>query len=87
MDFKRTINRLDTEKSLSVKTNEELLSYLSQITTSEDSITNKLVETIPPDYTGPAFKVEKLILRYRSREVSDLIPVHLLTEEKQKAQT
>lgn len=45
------------------------------MTTSGGHITNKSLEHIPPVYTGVAFKTKNGILRYCSREFSELVPL------------
>lgn len=70
----RTVTCLETEKSLLVKTFEELVSCLLQTNTSGGLITNKLLNFFAPVYLAFVFTVQKESLRYYDGEVLEAIP-------------
>lgn len=71
LDFERTVNHLETEKILLMRTIKELYCCSSKITISSSRIKGTLLKHIPPIYFAHAIKVGKEILIYCSREVSD----------------
>lgn len=73
VDLERTVNILETIKNLLMKTNEELLFCLSQIVPSGGRTTDKLPTRTLPVYLGFRFNFEKATMKYRSKEVFQLL--------------
>lgn len=74
VDLERSMTRPELENCLLVMTNEELLSYLSQRTTSSSRITDNFMKNISFLYLIFAFNVERNILKNCARDVSKLVP-------------
>lgn len=73
VDLEMTVNSLEVEKSLLMNTNKELVSYSSETATSNIRVTEEFLKYITSLYLGFAINVKKAILRYCSREVSEII--------------
>lgn len=73
VDMKRSVNFLETEKHLMMKTNDDLLSCWWQMTTSDGRITGNRLKHLLPVYLSFAINFERAIIRYYSKEVSELI--------------
>lgn len=81
VDLERSVIRLKMERRLARKTNENLLSCSSQTTSSGGRVTNKSLKNIPPIYLGFEFNVERAILKYCSKEVSEILSFILELEK------
>lgn len=69
--LENTLNRLETEKSFLMKNNKVLVYCSSKTTTSGGRNTERLLNHIPAAYQILATNVEKAVLRYGSRRVSE----------------
>lgn len=67
--------RLEAMKSRLMKNNEETLTCLSQTSSSDCRITDKLLKNIPPVSLAFAFNAEKANLRHYSKEFLELVPL------------
>lgn len=79
-DFGRTVNHLETEKSLLVKKNEDFVPFSSRTITSGGQITDKSLQRTLPVYLGFAFSFQKANLRNCSNEGSE--PIRSVWAEK-----
>lgn len=75
LDLEKTVNCLDTEKSLLMNTSDELLHCSLQKTTRGDRVSDRLLKPIPPAYLGFEFSVQKAITKFCRTEVCRLIPL------------
>lgn len=74
LDLEKILSRVKTEKSRLMKKTKELLSCLSQTTTSSGQITDRLLKDISTAYLRSAFNDERAVLKHCNREVSVLLP-------------
>lgn len=87
VDLERSAIRLETERRVLIRTNEELHVCSLQSTSSSGLITDMLLNNIPPVYLGSAFNVDKAILKCRSREDFELVPFNLELRINRKKRT